>query len=56
VVQSYAIVPNPNLTSEKSSGFEVGVRGDYGNTRFGTAVFYSRYKGFIDSSVALMSR
>jgi hemoglobin/transferrin/lactoferrin receptor protein len=53
VVQSYAIIPNPNLTSEKSNGFEVGLRGDYGSARFSTAVFYNRYKDFIDSSVAL---
>ncbi len=52
-VQSYAIIPNPNLTSEKSNGFEVGLRGDYGTARFGTAVFYNRYQDFIDSSVAL---
>lgn len=53
VVQSYAIVPNPNLISEKSNGFELGLRGDYGTARFATAVFYNRYQDFIDSQVAL---
>lgn len=52
-VQSYAIIPNPDLTSEKSAGVEVGLRGDYRTARFSTAVFYNRYQDFIDSSVAL---
>jgi hemoglobin/transferrin/lactoferrin receptor protein len=52
-IQSYAIIPNPNLTSEKSSGVEVGVRGDYGVARFAAAGFYNRYRDFIDSQVQL---
>jgi hemoglobin/transferrin/lactoferrin receptor protein len=53
-VQSYAIIPNPNLTSEKSNGIEAGLRGDYGIARFAAAAFYNRYKDFIDSTVALV--
>lgn len=52
-VQSYAIIPNPNLTSEKSSGVEAGVRGSYARLRFAAAAFYNRYRDFIDSQVAL---
>lgn len=52
-VQSYAVIPNPNLTSETSTGVELGLRGDYGVARFSTAGFYNRYKDFIDSRVQL---
>lgn len=53
-VQSYAIIPNPNLTSEKSNGIEVGLRGDYAVARFAVAGFYNWYKDFIDSTVPLV--
>jgi len=53
-IQSYAIVPNPNLTSEKSVGVEAGLRGDYGRARFSTAAFYNRYRDFIDPTVPLI--
>jgi len=53
-VQSYAIIPNPNLTSEKSNGIEAGLRGDYQTARFGVAGFYNWYRDFIDSQVALV--
>jgi hemoglobin/transferrin/lactoferrin receptor protein len=52
-IQSYAIIPNPNLKSETSNGIEAGLRGDYGVARFSTAIFYNRYSDFIDSSVRL---
>jgi hemoglobin/transferrin/lactoferrin receptor protein len=53
-VQSYAIVPNPNLKSEKSNGIEAGLRGDYGIARLGATGFYNWYRDFIDSQVALL--
>lgn len=52
-VQRYALIPNPNLTSETSRGVEAGVRGDYGAARFGASAFYNRYKDFIDTQAQL---
>jgi hemoglobin/transferrin/lactoferrin receptor protein len=53
-IQSYALIPNPNLKSETSRGVEAGVRTDYGRARFGVAAFYNRYKDFIDNQAALI--
>ena len=52
-IQSYVLVPNPDLKSETSQGIEVGVKGDGGWGRLSVAAFYNRYKDFIDSRVAL---
>lgn len=52
-IQSYVLVPNPDLKSETSQGIEVGVKGDGGWGRLSVAAFYNRYKHFIDSRVAL---
>jgi hemoglobin/transferrin/lactoferrin receptor protein len=44
----YAILPNPNLKSETSDGFEVGVRGAWSDgSSFSLSGFYNRYKDFI---------
>jgi hemoglobin/transferrin/lactoferrin receptor protein len=53
-IQSYAIVPNPDLTSERSLGFEAGLRGEYPPARFAAAFFYNRYDDFIDPQVPLV--
>lgn len=52
-IQSYAIIPNPDLKSEKSVGTEIGVRGNHPQLNFSAAAFYNRYRDFIDSQVRL---
>jgi len=52
-VQSYVLVPNPNLTSETSRGVEIGTRSRFTRGSFDVAGFYNRYKDFIDPSVQL---
>ena len=52
-VQSYVLVPNPNLVSETSQGLELGFKGRAGASNFAVAAFYNRYKNFIDSQTQL---
>lgn len=52
-VQSYALVPNPNLQSETSRGLELGFKGRAGESSYAVAAFYNRYRDFIDSSTQL---
>lgn len=52
-VQSYVLVPNPNLKSETSQGMELGLKGAYGRSNFAVAAFYNRYKDFIEENVML---
>lgn len=52
-VQSYVLVPNPDLVSETSQGIEVGLKGSGRQGRLAVAAFYNRYRNFIDSRVAL---
>lgn len=52
-VQSYVLIPNPDLKSETSQGIEIGMKGDGRRGRIAIAAFYNRYKDFIDSRVAL---
>jgi len=52
-VQSYVLIPNPDLQSETSQGIEIGVKGEGGRGRLAVAAFYNRYRDFIDSRVAL---
>jgi len=52
-IQSYVLVPNPNLTSETSRGLELGLKGKAGPSSYSFAVFYNRYKDFIDSTTQL---
>jgi hemoglobin/transferrin/lactoferrin receptor protein len=52
-VQSYVLVPNPDLVSETSQGLEVGFKGRAGDATFAVAAFYNRYKNFIDSQTQL---
>ncbi|AZZ14084.1 TPA: heme/hemoglobin uptake receptor PhuR [Pseudomonas aeruginosa] len=44
----YHIEPNPNLKPEKSQSFETGLRGKFDEGSFGVAVFYNKYRDFID--------
>ncbi len=52
-VQSYVLIPNPNLKSETSQGLELGFKGRVGDSSYAVAAFYNRYKDFIDSSTQL---
>ena len=52
-VQSYVLIPNPDLVSETSRGLEIGVKGRAGDSNFAVAAFYNRYKNFIDSTTQL---
>ncbi len=44
----YEVIPNPNLKSEQSYDFEVGVRGNYDPIKFSVAGFYNYYSDFIN--------
>lgn len=44
-------VPNPGLKEEESNAFELGVKGDGKAGRAQAAVYYTRYKNFIENGV-----
>ncbi|OEC33318.1 hemoglobin/transferrin/lactoferrin receptor protein [Pseudomonas cuatrocienegasensis] len=45
----YIQEPNPNLDPETSRGLETGLRGNFEAGSFDVAVFYNRYKDFLDN-------
>jgi hemoglobin/transferrin/lactoferrin receptor protein len=45
----YRAVPNASLEAESSDGFEVGLRGNYQQFKFGLSGFYNTYRNFIDT-------
>ena len=47
-VEGYTVEPNPNLDPEKSRGFETGLRGNFEHGSFDLAVFYNKYRDFIN--------
>ncbi|MCM2375899.1 TonB-dependent receptor [Pseudomonas marginalis] len=46
--QGYVVEPNPDLKPETSKGIETGIRGNFDVGNFDVAVFYNKYKDFID--------
>ncbi|WP_219273565.1 TonB-dependent receptor [Pseudomonas sp. Xaverov 83] len=52
--QSYTVEPNPDLKPESSRGVETGIRGNFDSGSFDVAVYYNKYRDFIneDASVA----
>lgn len=50
VAGGYTVEPNPNLEPEKSRGVETGLRGQFEGGSFDMAVFYNRYRNFIDEN------
>ncbi|MBF8747446.1 TonB-dependent receptor [Pseudomonas monteilii] len=44
----YVVKGNPGLEPEKSKGFETGLRGNFDAGNFDLAVFYNKYRDFID--------
>jgi hemoglobin/transferrin/lactoferrin receptor protein len=48
IQQGYVVEPNPDLKPETSKGIETGIRGNFDAGNFDIAVFYNKYKDFID--------
>ncbi|MND78154.1 Hemin receptor precursor [compost metagenome] len=48
--QGYQQIGNPDLKPETSNSFEVGLRGHYDLGSFGIALFYNKYKDFIETT------
>ena len=46
--EGYVVEPNPNLEPEKSKSYETGLRGNFDEGSFDLAVFYNKYRDFID--------
>lgn len=46
--QGYIVQPNPNLDPEKSRSYETGLRGRFDAGSFDVAVFYNKYRDFIN--------
>ncbi|MBA6116034.1 MULTISPECIES: TonB-dependent receptor [Pseudomonas] len=46
--EGYRVQGNPNLEPEKSKGYETGLRGNFDAGNFAVAVFYNKYRDFID--------
>ncbi len=44
----YTVEPNPDLKPETSKGIETGIRGKFDEGSFEIAVFYNKYRDFID--------
>ncbi|TDV69892.1 TonB-dependent receptor [Pseudomonas sp. LP_7_YM] len=44
----YIVEPNPNLDPEKSKSYETGLRGHFDEGSFDVAVFYNKYRDFIN--------
>jgi len=50
---NFRAVPNPDLKSESSDGFDLGVRWQGVNSSMRLSVFHTRYEDFIESKVRL---
>lgn len=48
VGEGYRVEGNPNLEPEKSKSYETGLRGNFDAGNFDVAVFYNKYRDFID--------
>ncbi|MGV8916237.1 MAG: TonB-dependent receptor [Pseudomonas sp.] len=46
--QGYSVAPNPNLEPEKSKSYETGLRSNFDSGSFDLAVFYNKYRDFIN--------
>ncbi len=46
--EGYSVEPNPDLEPEKSKSFETGLRGTFDAGSFDVAVFYNKYRDFIN--------
>jgi hemoglobin/transferrin/lactoferrin receptor protein len=50
----YTVEPNPDLKPETSKGVETGIRGKFDAGSFDIAVFYTKYRDFIDEDNAVV--
>ncbi|NUU34978.1 TonB-dependent receptor [Pseudomonas sp. C2B4] len=50
VAGGYQVAPNPDLEPEKSKSYETGLRGQFEAGTFDVAVFYNKYRDFIDEN------
>jgi hemoglobin/transferrin/lactoferrin receptor protein len=48
LASGYIVEPNPNLDPEKSKSYETGLRGHFDSGSFDFAVFYNKYRDFIN--------
>lgn len=46
----YQVAPNPDLQPEKSKSYETGLRGQFDAGSFDVALFYNKYRDFIDEN------
>ncbi|MCX2901129.1 TonB-dependent receptor [Pseudomonas mandelii] len=46
----YQVAPNPDLEPEKSKSYETGLRGQFEAGSFDVAVFYNKYRDFINEN------
>ncbi|WP_248748693.1 TonB-dependent receptor [Pseudomonas sp. MWU15-20650] len=51
--EGYTVEPNPNLKPESSKGVETGIRGNFNEGSFDIAVFYNKYRDFIDEDASV---
>ncbi len=51
----YAVEPNPGLEPEKSKSYETGLRGNFDAGNFDVAVFYNKYRDFINEEAVKSS-
>ncbi|MGY2399934.1 TonB-dependent receptor [Pseudomonas sp. SDO5271_S396] len=51
--QGYTVEPNPDLKPESSKGVETGIRGNFDAGSFDIAVFYNKYRNFIDEDASI---
>ena len=53
--ENYVVEPNSNLKPETSKSYETGIRGNFDSGNFDVAVFYNKYRDFIDEDNAALS-
>ncbi|WP_219406088.1 TonB-dependent receptor [Pseudomonas sp. Colony2] len=51
--QGYTVEPNPDLKPESSRGVETGIRGNFDSGSFDVAVYYNKYRDFIDEDASV---
>ena len=52
--ENYVVEPNSNLKPETSKSYETGIRGNFDAGNFDVAVFYNKYRDFIDEDNAAL--
>lgn len=47
----YSVAPNPNLESEQSAGYELGLRGEHNDLSWSMALYHTDYDDFIETAL-----